>query len=41
MQVTLTGFKYNLSDLAAALGLSQLDKLPVMQARRTEIAGTT
>lgn len=36
--VTLTGFKYNLSDLAAALGLSQLDKLAAMQARRSEIA---
>lgn len=36
--VTLTGFKYNLSDLAAALGLSQLDKLATMQQRRREIA---
>jgi dTDP-4-amino-4,6-dideoxygalactose transaminase len=36
--VGLTGFKYNMPDLAAALGLAQLDKFDAMQARRAEIA---
>jgi dTDP-4-amino-4,6-dideoxygalactose transaminase len=36
--VTLTGYKYNLPDIAAALGLAQLDKLTPMQERRARIA---
>ncbi len=32
------GFKYNMSDMAAAMGLVQLGKLPAMTARRREIA---
>jgi dTDP-4-amino-4,6-dideoxygalactose transaminase len=36
--VTLTGYKYNLPDMAAALGLAQLDKLSLMQERRARIA---
>lgn len=35
--VLLPGFKYNMSDLQAALGLPQLDKLEVMYRRRCEI----
>jgi dTDP-4-amino-4,6-dideoxygalactose transaminase len=36
--VVLPGFKYNLSDLHAALGLHQLRKLPRFNSRRAEIA---
>jgi dTDP-4-amino-4,6-dideoxygalactose transaminase len=36
--VTVTGFKYNLTDLAASLCLAQLDKLETMQDRRHAIA---
>jgi dTDP-4-amino-4,6-dideoxygalactose transaminase len=36
--VVLPGFKYNLSDLHAALGLHQLRKLPRFNLRRAEIA---
>lgn len=32
------GFKYNLTDLAAAIGIHQLAKLPSMQARRAQLA---
>lgn len=32
------GYKYNMTDLQAALGLVQLARLPALQARRTEIA---
>lgn len=32
------GFKYNMFDLQAALGMVQLDRLPKMQKRREEIA---
>jgi dTDP-4-amino-4,6-dideoxygalactose transaminase len=32
------GFKYNMPDIAAAIGLVQLRRLPEMQARRDEIA---
>jgi dTDP-4-amino-4,6-dideoxygalactose transaminase len=32
------GFKYNMTDLAAALGIHQLDKLPRFLKRRAEIA---
>lgn len=36
--VSLVGYKYNMPDLCAALGLSQLAKLPSMQERREKIA---
>ncbi|HEU4950850.1 MAG TPA: DegT/DnrJ/EryC1/StrS family aminotransferase [Holophagaceae bacterium] len=36
-EVVLPGFKYNMTDLQAALGLHQLDRLPAFQARRREI----
>lgn len=35
--VTEIGFKYNLSDILAAVGLAQLDKFPAYQKRRAEI----
>jgi dTDP-4-amino-4,6-dideoxygalactose transaminase len=37
-EVTRPGFKYNMSDLQAAIGLAQLAKLPGFAARRAEIA---
>jgi dTDP-4-amino-4,6-dideoxygalactose transaminase len=37
-EVIRAGFKYNLTDLQAALGLQQLRKLPQFHARRQEIA---
>ncbi|HYY99341.1 MAG TPA: DegT/DnrJ/EryC1/StrS aminotransferase family protein [Pyrinomonadaceae bacterium] len=37
-EVVRPGFKYNLTDIAAALGLAQLRKLDGFQARRAEIA---
>jgi len=37
-QVSRLGFKYNMTDLQAAIGLQQLRKLPRFHARRTEIA---
>lgn len=37
-EVVRPGFKYNLTDIAAALGLAQLRKLGGFQARRAEIA---
>ncbi|MDA3954701.1 MAG: DegT/DnrJ/EryC1/StrS family aminotransferase [Bacteroidales bacterium] len=36
-EINLLGFKYNMNDLAAAIGLAQLQKLPKMNARRSEI----
>jgi dTDP-4-amino-4,6-dideoxygalactose transaminase len=36
--VSCPGFKYNMSDIQAALGLAQLRRLPQMQQRRSEIA---
>jgi dTDP-4-amino-4,6-dideoxygalactose transaminase len=36
-EVTMPGFKYNMTDIQAALGLVQLAKLERMQARRREI----
>ncbi len=36
--VTVTGHKFNLPDMCAALGLSQLDRLAAMQRRRDELA---
>lgn len=37
-EVVRPGFKYNLTDIAAALGLQQLRKLDAFQTRRREIA---
>ncbi len=37
-EVREPGFKYNMPDLAAAMGSVQLERLPAMQARRDEIA---
>jgi lipopolysaccharide/colanic/teichoic acid biosynthesis glycosyltransferase len=37
-EVTRPGFKYNMTDLQAAIGLHQLAKLSKFRARRTEIA---
>jgi dTDP-4-amino-4,6-dideoxygalactose transaminase/lipopolysaccharide/colanic/teichoic acid biosynthesis glycosyltransferase len=37
-EVTRPGFKYNMTDLQAAIGLRQLVKLPEFHARRAEIA---
>jgi perosamine synthetase len=37
-EMTLLGFNYRLTDIACALGLSQLNKLPANLARRREIA---
>jgi len=39
-EVVECGFKYNLSDLLAAIGLVQLRKLDMMNARRAEIAAS-
>jgi dTDP-4-amino-4,6-dideoxygalactose transaminase len=36
--VTYPGFKYNMTDLAAAIGLVQLRRLPALHARRTRLA---
>jgi dTDP-4-amino-4,6-dideoxygalactose transaminase len=36
--VTRAGFKYNMADINASLGLVQLRRLPAMHARRKEIA---
>lgn len=32
------GYKYNMTDIQAAMGLVQLDKLPAMQGKRTQLA---
>ncbi len=37
-EVVMPGFKYNLPDVLAAIGLAQLRKLDRMQARRREVA---
>jgi dTDP-4-amino-4,6-dideoxygalactose transaminase len=37
-EIVAPGFKYNLTDIAAALGLHQLKRLPAFQARREAIA---
>lgn len=37
-EIVAPGYKYNLTDMAAALGLVQLDKLETMWKRRVEIA---
>ncbi len=36
-ELNVLGYKYNMNDLAAAIGLAQLKKLPAMNARRSEI----
>ena len=36
-EINVLGYKYNMNDLAAAIGLAQLEKLPKMNARRSEI----
>jgi len=36
--VVEAGFKYNMTDMAAALGLAQMDRLEAMQAKRAEYA---
>jgi dTDP-4-amino-4,6-dideoxygalactose transaminase len=37
-EIVAPGYKYNLTDIAAALGLHQLKRLPAFQARREAIA---
>ena len=37
-EIIAPGFKYNLTDIAAALGLHQLKRLPAFQQRRSQIA---
>lgn len=39
-EIVAPGFKYNLTDIAAALGLHQLKRLPAFQTRREQIAAT-
>ena len=39
-EVTRPGYKYNMTDIAAAVGLVQLEKLDAMDARRQRIAAT-
>ncbi|HEY4083323.1 MAG TPA: DegT/DnrJ/EryC1/StrS family aminotransferase [Burkholderiaceae bacterium] len=39
-EIVAPGFKYNLTDIAAALGLHQLKRLPAFQVRREQIAQT-
>ncbi len=36
-EISVLGYKYNMNDLAAAIGLAQLKKLPTMNQRRSEI----
>ena len=36
-EINLLGYKYNMNDLAASIGLVQLQKLPKMNARRSQI----
>ena len=37
-EIVVPGYKYNMTDVAAAMGLAQLSKLDAMAARRTDIA---
>ena len=39
-EVVLPGFKYNMTDVQAAIGLHQLDRLAGFQARRREVVAT-
>jgi perosamine synthetase len=36
-EISVLGYKYNMNDLSASIGLAQLKKLPMMNARRSEI----
>jgi perosamine synthetase len=36
-EINLLGYKYNMNDLSASIGLAQLKKLPNMNARRSQI----
>ena len=36
-EISLPGYKYNMNDLAASIGLAQLERLPEMNRRRSEI----
>jgi len=36
-EINVLGYKYNMNDLAASIGLAQLHRLPRMNARRSEI----
>lgn len=36
-EINVLGYKYNMNDLAASIGLVQLEKLPAMNSRRSEI----
>ena len=36
-EISLLGYKYNMNDLAATIGLVQLSKLPIMNARRKAV----
>jgi perosamine synthetase len=36
-EIAVLGYKYNMNDLAAAIGLAQLKKLPAMNQRRSDI----
>ena len=38
-EVVLPGFKYNMTDMQAAIGLVQLQRLPSFQKRRREVVG--
>ncbi|HLG93233.1 MAG TPA: DegT/DnrJ/EryC1/StrS family aminotransferase, partial [candidate division Zixibacteria bacterium] len=38
-EIVAAGFKYNLSDLQASIGLAQLGKFPQLQQRRRHLAG--
>ena len=36
-EINVLGYKYNMNDLAASIGLGQLERLPEMNARRSEV----
>lgn len=36
-EISVLGYKYNMNDLSAAIGLAQLKKLPFMNKRRSEV----
>ena len=36
-EINLLGYKFNMNDLSASIGLAQLEKLPAMNTRRSEI----
>ena len=40
-EVIRPGFKYNMTDIAAAIGIQQLKKLPMFQVRRGGSSGDT